>query len=193
MWDSSHSWRDWQCWNVWFRTSRCHFTPPAQLKVSMWRTSASTTVLLVSSICCYSWFETSATMMTSALFWDITRRRVIIVYRRFGTTYLSHLHGWRVREAKDSWPLKMGLMQCPETSVNNYETTPCNIPEERRCYSCCPLKGTRVLWILACQMLRSPLQNILIQQLSISTEATQCITVGVLMIQTFTVSVTFGH
>jgi hypothetical protein len=27
----------------------------------------------------------------SALFWDITRRRVVIVYRRFGTTYRSHL------------------------------------------------------------------------------------------------------
>jgi hypothetical protein len=38
------------------------------------------------------------------LFWHITRRRVVIVYRR-----------------------------CPETSVNNNYTTPRNIPEERRC------------------------------------------------------------
>jgi hypothetical protein len=30
----------------------------------------------------------------SALFWDITRRRVV-VYRRFGTTYRSHLDLWR--------------------------------------------------------------------------------------------------
>ena len=29
----------------------------------------------------------------------------------------------------DSWPLKMGPIRCPETSVNNYETTPRNIPE----------------------------------------------------------------
>ena len=28
-------------------------------------------------------------LMRSALFWDITRRRVVIVYRRFGTTYRS--------------------------------------------------------------------------------------------------------
>jgi hypothetical protein len=28
----------------------------------------------------------------SALFWDITRPRTVIVYRRFGTTYQSHLH-----------------------------------------------------------------------------------------------------
>jgi hypothetical protein len=31
--------------------------------------------------------------MRSALFWDTTRRRVVIVYRRFGTTYRLHLHG----------------------------------------------------------------------------------------------------
>jgi hypothetical protein len=192
MWDSSHSWRDWQCWNVWFRTGRCHFTPPAQLKLSMWRTSASTAVLLVSSICCYSWFEASATMMTSALFWDIARRRVIIVYRRLRTTYLSHLHGWRIREAKDSWPLKMGPMQCPETSVNNYHTTPCNIPEERRCYSCCPHVYCGYLHVRCyhhlCRRFLRSFNNCLL-----STEATQCITVGVLMIQTVTVSVTFGH
>jgi hypothetical protein len=32
----------------------------------------------------------------SALFWDITRRRVEIVYRRFGTTYQCCLHRSRV-------------------------------------------------------------------------------------------------
>jgi hypothetical protein len=38
--------------------------------------------------------------MRSALFWDITRRRVVIVYWRFGTSYRSHLHGSRVRVGK---------------------------------------------------------------------------------------------
>jgi hypothetical protein len=32
----------------------------------------------------------------------------------------------------DSWPVKMGPIRCAETSVNNYRTTPRNIPEERR-------------------------------------------------------------
>jgi hypothetical protein len=32
----------------------------------------------------------------------------------------------------DSWPLKVGLIRCPETSVNNYHTTPRNFPEQRR-------------------------------------------------------------
>ena len=31
----------------------------------------------------------------------------------------------------DSWPLKMEPVHFPETSVNNYDTTPCNIPDER--------------------------------------------------------------
>jgi hypothetical protein len=29
----------------------------------------------------------------SVVFWVITRRRVVIIYRRFGTTYRSHPHG----------------------------------------------------------------------------------------------------
>jgi hypothetical protein len=33
----------------------------------------------------------------SAVFWGITPRRVVLVYRRFGTTYRSHPHGSRVR------------------------------------------------------------------------------------------------
>jgi hypothetical protein len=35
--------------------------------------------------------------MRYAIFWDITRRGVVIVYRRFGTKCRSHLHGSRVR------------------------------------------------------------------------------------------------
>jgi hypothetical protein len=40
--------------------------------------------------------------MRSALFWDITRRRVIIVYRRFGTTYRSHLR-WVAETCRSKW------------------------------------------------------------------------------------------
>jgi len=31
-----------------------------------------------------------------------------------------------------SWPLKMGLMGCPKTSVRKFHSLLCNIPEERR-------------------------------------------------------------
>jgi hypothetical protein len=34
----------------------------------------------------------------------------------------------------DSWPLKMRPISCHETLVNNYHTTPRNMPEERRSY-----------------------------------------------------------
>jgi hypothetical protein len=65
--------------------------------------------------------------MKSALFRDITRRCVVIGYRRFGTTYRSHLN---------RWPLKTGPIRCPATSVNNYYTTPRNITEESRSILC---------------------------------------------------------
>jgi hypothetical protein len=68
-------------------------------------------------------------LMKSALFWDIMRRGVVIVYRRFGTTCQSNLHGSRVGVGKIESQQTIG---CPETSVNNYHTTPRNIPEERR-------------------------------------------------------------
>jgi hypothetical protein len=51
-------------------------------------------------------------LMKSAIFWVITRRRVVIVYRLL------------TRED--------GTDKCPETSVNNYHMTPRNIPKERR-------------------------------------------------------------
>jgi hypothetical protein len=73
--------------------------------------------------------------LRSPRFWDITRRRVEIVYRRFGTTYRFHLQGSKVQEVfffLDFWPLKMELIRYTETSVNNYHMTPHNIPEARR-------------------------------------------------------------
>ena len=68
--------------------------------------------------------------MKSAVFWDITRRRVVVFCRRFGTTYRSHLHGSRIRVG--FLTLRMGTICCPETSANNYNTTQRKIPEVRR-------------------------------------------------------------
>jgi hypothetical protein len=40
----------------------------------------------------------------SAFFWDITQRRVVILYRCFGTTYQSHLYkGQEIQEFLDLW------------------------------------------------------------------------------------------
>jgi len=32
--------------------------------------------------------------LVSLLFWDVTRRRLVVTYRRFGTVYRSHLQGY---------------------------------------------------------------------------------------------------
>jgi hypothetical protein len=63
-------------------------------------------------------------LMRSALFWGITQRRLLILYRRFGTAYRSHLQ-------RTSWPLKMGPTR-PETSVKDYHSTLRYTPEKRR-------------------------------------------------------------
>ena len=47
----------------------------------------------------------------SSLFWDVTLRRMVVIYRGFGTTYVSHIQGW-------SFTLKMEQTGFPETSVN---------------------------------------------------------------------------
>jgi poly-gamma-glutamate capsule biosynthesis protein CapA/YwtB (metallophosphatase superfamily) len=44
----------------------------------------------------------------SAVFWGITRRRVVIVYRHFGTTYRSHPHGSRVQVGKKTYNVDSG-------------------------------------------------------------------------------------
>jgi hypothetical protein len=78
--------------------------------------------------------------MRSALFWDVTQRLVVIVYRRFGTTYRSLLQGLK---AKKKSPRKklflLGLLtledeknMLSQKSTNNYYATLSNIPEELR-------------------------------------------------------------
>jgi hypothetical protein len=72
-------------------------------------------------------------LMRSVVFWVAAWCRVVVVCLHFGTEYRSHPHGSGVRVGKkaysDSWPVRI---RCPETSVNNYHTTPCNYPEDHR-------------------------------------------------------------
>jgi hypothetical protein len=63
-----------------------------------------------------------------------TQRRVVIICRRFGTDYRVPYS--RVKKSKNtSWPFKVGPIDFPEMSVNDYHSTLCNIPEERRFFS----------------------------------------------------------
>jgi len=70
-----------------------------------------------------SWLRTFEIMhrkrfdMRYCLFWDVTQRWLVVSYRRFGTTYRSHLHGRSIQAR----PLKMGQKGCPETSVTGYQ------------------------------------------------------------------------
>ena len=57
---------------------------------------------------------------STALFWVVTQRVVVISYRHFGTTYRSHLLGF--------WLPKMGPIGCPKTSVRNYHYSLRNNP-----------------------------------------------------------------
>jgi len=54
--------------------------------------------------------------MRSALFLDVTHRKVITPYRRFGTSFRPDLQWSRNL-------LKMGPIGCPERSVRNYHST----------------------------------------------------------------------
>jgi hypothetical protein len=64
--------------------------------------------------------------LRTALFLAITQRVVVVPYRRFGITYQYHLQGSNFC----SWFLKMGPIDCPETSVRNYHYLLRSNPEE---------------------------------------------------------------
>jgi hypothetical protein len=71
--------------------------------------------------------------MRSALFWYITQLRVVILYRRFGTTYRSHLQGSRStrnipeqsRSTQTSSPhrLQLWLVKLPSTAQHSRHTS----------------------------------------------------------------------
>ena len=59
--------------------------------------------------------------MRPEYFQNFKQREMIVPYRRFGSTYQSHLQGYSSPRRKSlSWTavtLKMGQIGCPETSV----------------------------------------------------------------------------
>ena len=80
------------------------------------------------------WFEASAAIWVRyALFGDFVQRKIVVSYRRFGTTYRSPLQG--SSSSLTIWPLKIGSIGCPETSVRNYYLMLRKIPKQRKSYS----------------------------------------------------------
>jgi len=56
---------------------------------------------------------------------DVCSSGIVVTYRRFGSTFQSHLKG-------QARALKMRPTGCTEMSVNNYQHTPRNITEEQK-------------------------------------------------------------
>jgi hypothetical protein len=119
-----------------FRTERCNSQRKNFRKISYlvcWPKSNRHSL--------YLWLQASATtQMLSALFWDFTQRLVVVLYRRFETTYRYHLQASRSPRRKlsswASWVLNMGPICCTETSVGNCDSALLNIPEQRRYLLC---------------------------------------------------------
>ena len=59
------------------------------------------------------------------IFWDI----LSFVYIK---VYSNMLFLWNLSPSRNSCPVKMGPIRCPETSVNSYHTTPRNTPKDLR-------------------------------------------------------------
>jgi len=68
-------------------------------------------------------------MDKSALFWDVTHRRLIFLptFR-----YILSVPSWKIKSSWTTWPVKMGLIGCSIPFVANYQSTLRNIPDERR-------------------------------------------------------------
>ena len=56
----------------------------------------------------HSYYICTVYYFRSALFWDVTQRRVVVLYRRFGTTYLPRLEASISQFFLDVWTLEDG-------------------------------------------------------------------------------------
>lgn len=81
-----------------------------------------TSYVMGRSLASFAWFQVSVPP------WNFTQHWVVIPDWRFQTTYWSDLQG----SSETAWPLKIGTIGFPETSVWNYDSTLHKIPEEHR-------------------------------------------------------------
>jgi len=75
-------------------------------------------------------FSTMPFPENCVLFWPVTQREVVLPYRRSGTRYPIFVDQESWILFLDSWPLNMGPIGRPETSVWNYHYSLRNTPEE---------------------------------------------------------------
>jgi hypothetical protein len=72
--------------------------------------------------------------MRSSLFWDVTQRRLVVSYRRFGTSYRSQLQGSIFKGRTVDWLIHEDGTDRLSRNVGNYQYTLRYIPEERICH-----------------------------------------------------------
>jgi hypothetical protein len=73
--------------------------------------------------------------MRSVLFWDLMWHRMVVRYQCFETTYQSPLQGSSSllkQSSQTASPLKTVPIGFPKTSITNYNSVLCKIPEEQR-------------------------------------------------------------
>ena len=71
--------------------------------------------------------------MISSFFWNVTQRRLVVIYRRFGTISRVHLLGPSSRKKFELLdPRRWARYIDPETSVNSYQSTLRKIPAKQR-------------------------------------------------------------
>ena len=103
---------------------------------SRWNMNSSTIISAVTLFptlhATMAWLWTTLPL-GSALFCDSTQGILVIPYQSFWTAYRFYLYVSRNLESQEiSWPLKMELRGCPETSLRIYRYTLRSMTEERR-------------------------------------------------------------
>ena len=92
------------------------------LPETCWADSKINKIVIVTS----SWSFTLFTYMSPVLSWDSTQRRMVICYRRYGTTCRSRLQ----KSSGAAWILKTRPIGCSETTVTNYHSALRRMPKK---------------------------------------------------------------
>jgi hypothetical protein len=82
--------------------------------------------------------------MRSSLFWDVTQRRLVVSWRHFWTTYLSHLQG-------SSSPGLLRLWSTRVNEENDRQRTSIHKRLLRHVWFSCYLHSRCSVWFPACQ------------------------------------------
>jgi hypothetical protein len=86
------------CWPLNKKPQEAHNRAEAKCKYPQFDLSINITQVLVFMI---SGFRYGVNK--SSLFWVVFQRTLVVSYRRFGTTYWSHLQGWRLHNTPEEW------------------------------------------------------------------------------------------